>query len=350
MFKTKTVFVLGAGASAEARMPLGWELLEDVKARLDYRFEHHRRISGDNDLLEAIKDHWGRTNYPLYNRYILEGHKIVGGATHAVSLDDLLYSIQTPEATWMGKLAIVRAIHQAEAKSLCSFNSDRDDIRKNLHSLRNTWYHFFFQIVAEGRQSTDRFRLFEGVSFINFNYDRTLENYLTHAVQNHYSLSAAAAREVAATVKVIRPYGMVGKLPWMPLDACAAEFGCASAGTALEAFENVRTYTEQLEDSDAALLSIREELQAAGRIVFLGFAFHRQNLEILKAIIPETADIVGTAMGFSLPDKLVLVDELCSCFGLPEASAMRLEPVTCANFMAQNARVLTSTPSQRKVQ
>ena len=67
--------------------------------------------------------------------------------------------------------------------------------------------------------------------------------------------------------------------------------------------QGLRTYTEQIED--AHLLSeIRSTLANAETIVFLGFAFHRQNLKLIRPETPLTARrVFASALGFSDTDR-----------------------------------------------
>lgn len=44
---SKTVFVIGAGASKEANLPTGEELKSSISSFLDIRFEYNTQIKGD---------------------------------------------------------------------------------------------------------------------------------------------------------------------------------------------------------------------------------------------------------------------------------------------------------------
>jgi len=47
MFHRRTLFVLGAGASAEAEMPIGPKLAAAIGKKMDVRFEHFNKHVGD---------------------------------------------------------------------------------------------------------------------------------------------------------------------------------------------------------------------------------------------------------------------------------------------------------------
>jgi hypothetical protein len=58
MFKRRTLFVLGAGASAEVGLPLGSQLANTIGTKVDIRFEEFGTKSvgsGDMELFEQIR-------------------------------------------------------------------------------------------------------------------------------------------------------------------------------------------------------------------------------------------------------------------------------------------------------
>jgi NAD-dependent SIR2 family protein deacetylase len=46
MFRSKTLFVVGAGASSEAGLPTGYELKNKIAELLNFHFEHFEQQSG----------------------------------------------------------------------------------------------------------------------------------------------------------------------------------------------------------------------------------------------------------------------------------------------------------------
>lgn len=58
MFESKTLFVVGAGASAEIDLPVGSALLETIAKKLKIEFKGRvERISGDIELINAIDEY-----------------------------------------------------------------------------------------------------------------------------------------------------------------------------------------------------------------------------------------------------------------------------------------------------
>jgi hypothetical protein len=78
----------------------------------------------------------------------------------------------------------------------------------------------------------------------------------------------------------------------------------------------IKTYTERVEEQDT-INKMHDAIQRAECIVFLGFAYHKQNMRLLFNPLPEfktTKHIFGTAYGMSDADKSEVVDELAEMF------------------------------------
>lgn len=57
MIRRKTVFIVGAGASAEAKLPIGYELKTKIAHMLSFEFEYGMRIGdkGDGKLFDMLR-------------------------------------------------------------------------------------------------------------------------------------------------------------------------------------------------------------------------------------------------------------------------------------------------------
>src|SRR5207253_3198975 len=76
MFSQPTVFVVGAGASAEFAMPLGEALKQLVGKRLDFRASPDGELLGDNDLHAMIRRKFGE-KAPIYNDAAKEASRLI---------------------------------------------------------------------------------------------------------------------------------------------------------------------------------------------------------------------------------------------------------------------------------
>jgi hypothetical protein len=99
---------------------------------------------------------------------------------------------------------------------------------------------------------------------------------------------------------ILHPYGVVGSLKEVPFGATRVNYVSLAAG--------IKTYTEQIAAGEI-ISEVANEFQRAQCIVFLGFAYHSQNMQILQPDVPlPTAPIYGTAYKMSDSD----IDEIGS--------------------------------------
>ena len=175
----------------------------------------------------------------------------------------------------LGKLAIVWEILKAERASRL-FSTEGWEIPSG--DFDDTWMPHFHSMVMESTQSDD-LDTFKNVTVINFNYDRTLEHYLYAALQTKFDLDADRAGQFLSNLKVIRPYGKVGSLPWQEAGP-SVPFGkqIKDYSELFSLATGVKTYAEGASGADG----IAEEVGRARMTVFLGFGFHRQNMKLLQ--------------------------------------------------------------------
>jgi hypothetical protein len=246
MFKSKTVFVLGAGASSEAGLPTGAELIPIVRNKLNFKHEMGvRQISGDPTLFEVLRRNATLSSQDV-NLYADAGRRIYSGLPLANSIDDFMDMHRDDGFVQAcGKLAIVQTILEAERGSKL-FYDYRKSRNLDVDNVDQTWYVQFMRILRQGISKQEASRLFENVSFVSFNYDRCIEQFLFHAVQLAYGFDAAATHQLCSTLKVCHPYGSVGLSPDLPEARSPGDvpFG-ADVYDVVALSNNVKTYTEQ---------------------------------------------------------------------------------------------------------
>ena len=91
----KTVFILGAGASQEANMPIGSQLTKLIATALDIRFEHgFRQISGETLIVDALRLAAGNNDPPSgdINPFLRAGRRIHDAMPQAISIDAFIDS------------------------------------------------------------------------------------------------------------------------------------------------------------------------------------------------------------------------------------------------------------------
>ena len=301
MFKRKTTLVVGAGCSAEYGLPIGDGLKNEIADQLGEIGKSSRQPEGlfinsrgaDEVLVDALTYARQRNTLP---RLDLLANSMAPGIRQASSIDRYLHLHRDDEAkVLIGKLAIARAILAAEQNShLDSEGFDLPEIARKREWEPHWLQQLFFRLQDDVSLGSLR-SLFDNLTIITFNYDRVIEHYLFHAVRTLAGIDEKAAADVLAGLKIIHPYGKIGRLPWQPSDGSQGlPFGHhhhLSYETIIQAGERLRTFTETVEDPDL-LGSIKGAINTADQIVFLGFSFLPQNLELMKAESRSSAESV----------------------------------------------------------
>ena len=112
-----------------------------------------------------------------------------------------------------GKLAIVRSILQAEKSSKLSLNLPNTYKDNSLYfvPLEDTWFNVFWQRISENCQAEGLGERLSSIVLIVFNYDRCIEHFLYHSIQNYYGLSADDAASLVNAMEIFHPYEPLAK-------------------------------------------------------------------------------------------------------------------------------------------
>ena len=313
MFRSKTLFVLGAGSSNEVGLPIGEGLKKAIAEKIDIRFEYgYKQISGDHQIMHAIREHakarGGALANPDPNPYLEKAWQLRNALPQAISIDNLLDAHKGDDlAEACGKFGIVKCILEAEHSSKLYCSEPMQKI--NFSEVGDTWFSGFMKILTEGVAKSQVNEIFDNVSFINFNYDRCVVHYLFDALQVYYGLDASSVRTLMKALKVLHPYGSVGQLPWQIQNVSAVPYGMRN-GNILEISRGIKTFNEQIDDGED-LQALRSLVQEAEIIVFLGFAFHRQNIELLRPGESCRAKrVYATAINISSSDCEIIKGEI----------------------------------------
>lgn len=210
----------------------------------------------------------------------------------------------------------------------------------------STWYSHLTKLICENRRRDDLSNVFDNLSFVSFNYDRCIERYLPKSIANYYGIDAKEVENYSQALRIHRPYGIAGRLPWQNGDMALAEFGSENVESLASVALEIRTFTQGMGDVSKQG-EMHNDLVEAERIVFLGSAFHRQNLELLKIPGNKDVEVLATASGISQNDQRIVKNELAEILGIPRksiADQIALEPVYCEKLFVDNWRRLTAGP------
>ena len=298
MFNRKTLFIIGAGAGADIGMPVGAKLALDIHNRTKIDLSHFGTLEQgtfDHEFARSFFQTRGGAD-----RYSAAFNLIHKGIFFANSIDDFLNIHEgSAEVVEVGKAAIIRAILLAEKESHLYVSPSNANNTLDLMKVHKSWLTKLMRVLAPDRKAPDVQHVLDEVTFINFNYDRCLEQFLMHALTLQYGINLDRAKQIVGGATIIHPYGWVGALDRVPFGG--REYGRLNY---VELSKQIKTYTEQVEE-ESTLLSMHGAIREADCIVFLGFAYHSQNMALLfrKHAPPrKTVPIFGTALDMSEAD------------------------------------------------
>lgn len=341
-------FVLGAGSSYEVNMPTGGDLKGKIASSLSFKLDDFRQMSGGDDqireALHALGQRPGRTH--SINDYYSAAKRISAAMPQAPSIDNFIDSHRSnPTIAEVGKLAIASAILKAERGSSIYVKPDNIYNTVNFQRVAETWFNAFFQLLCLNAQEEDIPIRLARVRVVTFNYDRTLEHFLFHAIQNYYGCKPERAAELVSHLCILHPYGHVGSLPWQNVGTSVPYGGDLTSSALRQVAQTLRTFTEGTSQADSHIEQIRTAVFEAETLVFLGFAFHELNLRLLFGAPREvparpTKQLFGTAMGLSESNKKAIGAELAN-FGRLDSSQITLRrELSAAQLLPEYSRLL----------
>lgn len=336
----ETVFVIGAGASFEAGLPTGDGLKSEISKLL-----YSKRTSSTSELHEnvdriirgAIFEHASSTN-ALCDNYFLVAKHISNALPLSISIDNLLdeHRDNKDEIPLCGKLAIARAILEAERKSKLYINNSNIYNKLNFSNIGDTWYVVFFKLLTEKCEKNELKSRFKSITLIIFNYDRCVEHFIYNALlEKYYSMSKSEAAELVKSIRIYHPYGVVGAHPLDQVGHTTSgdivDFGEeVGSSKLLELSRKIKTFTEEAESSER--MAIKSAMQLAERLVFLGFAFHEINMELIK---PDFSDgkkpiieCLATAFAVSESNRQIMGAKIKELYS-GNIGAPAIENITC---------------------
>ncbi|WP_407471101.1 hypothetical protein [Xanthomonas campestris] len=337
--------IIGAGASHELGLPLGSNLKDKIRAALstkDYatglagHFENHR-IGTALHLLAEESNVSGSEVFDAATRIGI-------GISHAISIDNLIDSHRGDKLIEAaGKISIVECIASAEQHSRLALITN---LSKVFMGIDTCWLSPFVARLFENCHWSALGERLSRVCFIIFNYDRCVEHYLINAIISHYGKTADEAAALLNEVSFIHPYGTIGRLPWQTGSREAMDFGSTPQGHQLLALsKQIRTFTEQKSD-DERVEQLREKVAYSKRVIFLGFAYHRINMQLLQLSDEDrqksasSRPTIGTAFGMSQADIDIVTDELKWLRASVETPTIRSD-LECRNVFAEYSRSLS---------
>lgn len=316
MIRTKTTFIVGAGASMELSMPGNDDLL--LKVGQSFDFSRLGTPTQTRDTL-LLAQYLGK----LASR-IGKGDEQVQSAADRLriasklgrSIDTVLDQHDTDALiTACGKLAIVHFMSQAESKSILRL-TPRMAGDLPIQGTE-TWLYQLGQLVTSGVPRSQVERCLDELSIVSFTYDRSVEHFLPHALVMAFGMSLKEAQAiVAAKLRIYHPYGTIGRLPWQPGETAEVEWGTEQPWNIHNLAAGIRTSGEIMRDTKA-LNYMRAMVANARRLVFLGYGFQPQNMEMLvDRGLSHDPEVIATVWGMSATNVVAVTRMLRRKCGL----------------------------------
>lgn len=326
--------MVGAGASKEVNLPTGYELKQRIASILDIKFEDgFRQSSGDYSVCQALEEAIKSEDPNAHdiNPHLHAAWRIRDAMPQASSIDNFIDAHQGDKKLELcGKLAIVRAILEAERDCHLFFDTQRYKGALNYQSLEGTWFNLFMQLLTENCIVSRLEDRLSTIAMIIFNYDRCIEHFLYHSLQNYYGIAPDEAATLVKKIQIYHPYGTVGSLPWYG-GTHTVDFGEKSDPKQLfELAGQIKTFTEGTDPNSSDITEIRNRMMESHIVLFLGFAFHRLNLDLIRPpnnshSSPDEVSYFATAKGISKSDCEVLLLDLM------QLGRARLEKIAIRN-------------------
>jgi hypothetical protein len=317
----RTVFVIGAGANVEIGMPSGNELKDKIKSILNFTPNSDGINMGDKIVNNALnlfcRDSYEHVYTDTLDNLVETAMKASKAMSLPISIDNYIDAHRgNKQIELCGKLAIASAILNAEKRCVL-FDIDSKSLasiilKKKEDEFKNSWYPLFFQKITEGCNIDELEPKLNDISFIIFNYDRCFEYFMYNSLMTYYNINHFRAKKIVSQLHINHPYGTVGDL-WD--NNYFTTFGkIPDAIQLLKLVKKIKTFTESetTDNEQESNNRIQYLVERTDRIVFLGFAYHDQNMDLLfnhnGALyvadgVPMSNNVICYGTGYGISEK-----------------------------------------------
>ena len=277
MINEKTVFVLGAGAS----YPYGYPIGKELRRQICLNFENQLTAILENDQLLLAKQN-----------ITSHAKKFTDKFYHSSNTSIDLFLARNQQYSDIGRIAIALNILRYEKHS---------KFREKLRNQSQDWYFYLFNRMTRELTAPDSHKDFKknDVAFITFNYDRSLEYFMHDSFLNSFTKMQKGINESIIPFPFLHVYGVIEQLHWQS-NKYGSEY--RDIFESYKNLERLKNNIKLIHDVKKSIDSnIRPTLHNAKRIFFLGFGYHKENMEILNIpdILNLKQEIYGTALGFT---------------------------------------------------
>jgi len=291
MIEEKTVLILGAGASAPYGYPTGDKLRIDIIESFDLLYER--------DVVPGLKKYGtsafmqSRLNFSNSRR-----KEFISTFKESRIQIDLFINKNRNFFEDLGKLAIILLLFEAERQTNHFWKAEIEG--------KEDWYRYLYLKMMSDLNGRDDYTISRNdISFITFNYDRSLEEFLFSSLENsHNSIEPDVIQKEMRKVKFHHVYGQLADLPWQN-DSEGLRYYPPNIIDYSKRIKNIKViFDDRLKSS--SLTDIHRKIKQAKRIFFLGFGFLNENMKLLgfPEILNPNQKIFGTGKGYTEKERI----------------------------------------------
>jgi hypothetical protein len=264
-----------------------------------------------------------RTTTGLTEEHKNAMQRIRNSIVSADSIDDFISEwSEIPQLEAVAKIAISSQILAAERSSTLRFEGVPDALRtSHLRSFNSTWLGRIVRRPDRARRDINA--MLEDVSFVVFNYDRLIEQYIIQYSKYALNISDADCDTIISNLNIEHAYGSLGSLTGHH----QVGFG-EKEHYVPRAAQSIRTYNE--DHPSEGIEKVRNTISNSDTIIFLGCAYHEQNLDLILGVEDDRRRdrrIMGTALGVA-NRKLTRAIERLSKIG-----SVNFDKLSCSDYV-----------------
>ena len=280
MFRTRTTIVIGSGVGVEVEMPDGKEILNRISQGFDFS-----RLGSDlqsRDLIQMARHFRSASSQFGASEEALQaaGGAIRNAARLTPAIEAILEQYgHDPLVQVAGRLAILHYALQAEARSVLAL-APREAGELPLRGTES-WLFQLGRLLVNGVPRASAESCLDNLLVISFTPDRALEHFLPFVLEMAFGMALEEARQlVGEKLRIVHPFGRAGRLPWEAGEGPAAEWADETPANMLDLVADIRMPGELRRDR-RFMQHLIGEVACSARLLFLGFGFEAQAMELM---------------------------------------------------------------------
>jgi len=266
MIKDNTVFILGAGASKPYKFPTSRELKNDI---INNSYNYFLQTDDiQRDQWTSIQRNEIGNRFRTFTKQYLD--------SRITSID--LFLNANPDLEDIGKTAIILTLDHFEKEFVKELSTNVE--------LFN-WYDYLFNYLIDDIRTIDKIVKLKGkISFITFNYDRSLEYFLWNAFKNYFNnVDPVKITQTLSSLPVYHVYGMLGRFnPYLnDHNIFNAVGGIASLLEVHKLKDSIKTIYQRTQPEKN---EFHDLIKNANAIYYMGFGFAEENIKAIGLNLP----------------------------------------------------------------